>query len=382
MKGKILTTLAIFAIFWVFHISSGYSLAIAAEMSFPSELKASTAPMTTQTTIQLMAVAPEFEKVLNIKVRAIPADTLLANFLGVKNGICDFWNVHLGSAYRAIFGVEEYCTPDLGPQRVQFAYKGAPVRLSMICRGNSDIQSIADLKGKKVAIYAGGEGYISACLAFAGLTIDDVQKVPASGYVGALNMVLRNQAHSAFCAINDAKEIAASPGGVRYLPIPHDDKPGWKRLQKVYPALLPYKCPEGIGLKEAWGVEMLGFPFGLFVLAGEEPSTSYAISKVYNEGYEAFKDKHNELKFWKLEEAVSCLAAPTPYHAGSVQYFKEKGLWTKKHEEWQQNQLRLENARQEAWQNALKEAKEKGIKTKIENTEWQQLWRSYLNKIE
>ena len=127
---------------------------------------------------------------------------------------------------------------------------------------------------------------------------------------------------------------------------------------------------------------MLGFPFGLFVLADEEPSTSYAIAKVYNEGYAAFHDKHNELKFWTIDEAISCLTAPTPYHEGSVQYFKEKGLWTDKHEAWQQKQLKLEDARQEAWQNALKEAKEKGIKTTIDNQKWQDLWRSYLNQID
>jgi uncharacterized protein len=379
MKRIILIALAVVLAWGGFSVANN---AAAAEIKYPAEYKASTGPMTTQNTIQLMAIGPEFEKILKVKLRAIPADTLLANFLGVKNGVCNFWNVHLGSAYRAIYGVEEYCTPEFGPQRVQFAYKGAPVRLSMICRTDSGIKSLADLKGKKVATYAGGEGFISACLAFANLTLNDVAKIPGTGYAGALNLVLRNQADSAFCAIGDASEIAASPGGVRYLPIPQADKDGWKRLQKVYPALLPYKVPDGIGLKEAQGVEVLGFPFGLFVLASEPAGTSYGLTKVYNEGYEAFKDRHNELKYWTTQEAINCLETPTPYHAGSVQYWKEKGLWTKAHEEWQQKQLRLEQARQDAWPKALKEAQEKGMKTTIDNPQWQQLWRSYLDKIE
>jgi hypothetical protein len=379
MKRNIFCALVVVLVLAVFGPAS---LVAAADMKFPAEFRASCGPLTTQNTIKLMATAPEFERILNIKLRAIPADTLLANYLGLKNGVCNLWNVHTASAYRAIYGVEEYCTAELGPQRVQFAYKGSPVRLSMVCRGDSEIKSLADLKGKKVAVYAGGEGFISACLAFANLTLNDVVRVPATGYAGALNMVVRDQAQSAFCSIDDASEIIASPGGVRYLPIPHDNKEGWKRLQKVYPVLLPYKVPNGIGHKEAWGVELLGFAYGLFVLGSEQPGTSYGIAKVYNEGYETFKDRHNDLKFWTSQEAISCLNDPIPYHEGSVQYWKEKGLWTKDHEEWQQKQLKREKARQDSWKDALKEAQTKGIKTTIDNPQWQDLWRGYLAKIE
>src|SRR4030042_1682930 len=229
MKGRsfILSLLLLLAASMVFTFTA-----------FGADLRASTSPLTTQNTIQLMAVGPEFERIANVKLRAVPTDTLFANFVALKSNVCDFWSVHMGSAYRPIYGVEEFCFAEMGPQPLRIAWKGAPGRFSMAVKGNSDIKSIADLKGKRIGIYAGGDGYVSACLAFAGLKIADVQKVPATGYVGAVEMLSRGQVDSAFAAPADLKEVALSPGGERLLPIPFSDKEGWKRLQKGSPAPL------------------------------------------------------------------------------------------------------------------------------------------------
>jgi len=373
MKGRsfILSLLLLLAASMVFTFTA-----------FGADLRASTSPLTTQNTIQLMAVGPEFERIANVKLRAVPTDTLFASFMGLKNNVTDFWCIHMGSAYRAIYGVEEYCFAEMGPQPLRIAWKGPPVRFSMAVKGDSDIKTIADLRGKRVGIYAGGDGYVGACLAFAGLTIQDVKKVPATGYMGAIEMLQRNQVDSAFAGPGDCKEVALSPGGVRFLPIPFSDKEGWKRLQKVYPALLQYKMPADYPLKEAQGVELVGFAFAQHTLATEEPTTGYAIAKVFAEGYDSYKDKHAELKFWTLETCLNCLDVPWPFDEGAIKYFKEKGLWTKAHENWQQEKVRLEKARKDAWPQALKEAQAKGMKTTIDNPQWQELWKSYLDKIQ
>jgi TRAP transporter TAXI family solute receptor len=264
------------------------------------------------------------------------------------------------------------------------AWIGGPALLTMAVRGNSGINTIQDLKGKKIGVYAGSEGFISACLAFGNLTLDDVKVVPATGYAGALTQLSENRVDSAFAAISSPVcfEMDESPAGLRFIALPHHDKAAWKRLQRIYPALLPYTVPQGVGTKAGWGVEMLGFPRGNFVYADQKDVISYAVAKVCAEGYDSYKDKHKELKFWTKEAAMDCIKVPTPYHTGSIKYFKEQGWWTPDHEKWQQNQVRLENMRQESWKKALAEAKEKGIKTEIDNKQWQDLWRSYLLKIE
>lgn len=353
-------------------------------MDIPKEITVSGPPLTSSPAILLLGVAPEFEKILGTKIKMVPSDLLASQCLLAKIGKADIWNVHMGSGYRALYGVEEYATEQWGPQRIRIVWKGAQNNLSMMARADSDIEAMADLKGKKVGVYAGGEGYIGACLAFAGLTLDDVKVVPATGYTGALKMLLENKVDSAFLGVSSAGtfEIAASPGGLRVLPLPHDDEEGWKRVQKVYPALSRSAPPEGIGVEEGQGVEMLGFPRALFAYDTEDEAVSYAFAKVFSEGYDSYKDKHKELPFNTLENALHCLELPAPYHQGSVTYFKEKGVWTDEHEKWQQNQLRLEDARQEAWQKALAEAKSKGIKIAKDNKQWVDLWMGYLKAIE
>ena len=61
---------------------------------------------------------------------------------------------------------------------------------------------------------------------------------------------------------------------------------------------------------------------------------------------------------------------------------KERGLWTDEHEKWQAEQLRLEDARQEAWKKALAEADAKGIKVEKDNKAWTTLWQRHLDAIE
>jgi TRAP transporter TAXI family solute receptor len=353
-------------------------------MDIPKEIIVSGPPVTSSPSILLLAVAPEFGKTVGSKIKVIPTDLLASQCLLAKIGKADVWNVHLGSGYRAIYGVEEYAVKKWGPQRVRLAWKGAQNNLSMMVRAKSNIKTMADLRGRRVGVYAGGEGYISACLAFGNLTLKDVKVVPATGYTGALNMLLENKVESAFLGVSSAGtfEIAASPGGLRVLPLPHNDTEGWKRLQKVYPALSRSTPPKGVGVEEGQGVEMLGFPRALFAYDFSNEAVSYGIAKVWTEAYDAYKGKHNELKFNTLENALDCLELPCPYHEGTIKYFKERGVWTEAHEKWQANQLRLEDARQDAWKKALAEAESKGIKIDMHNKEWTTLWRSYLDAIE
>jgi len=358
--------------------------ASAEEMKYPAQIRASTATMLSGTTIMMMAVAPQFEEIIGSKLRAVPSDLLASQCLAMKKGKADFWNVHLASSYRAVFGVEEYATPRWGPQKIRIAWKGGPTFLAMGVRANSGIKTIQDLKGKKVGVYAGSEGFISAYLAFGDLTLEDVKVIPATGFGGALTQLSENRIDSALTSVATpvAYEMDESPSGLYYIPLPRKDKAGWKRLQRIYPALLPYTVPQNIGTKSGWGVEMAGFPKGNFLYADQKDVIAYAIAKVYAEGYDEYQDKHSHLPYWTKEAALDCLDVPTPYHTGSIKYFKEKGWWTPEHEKWQQNQVRLENMRQEAWVKALAEAKTKNIETEIDNKEWQDLWRGYINKME
>jgi hypothetical protein len=354
-----------------------------AEREFPPEISASTDTMLSGNTVMMMTLAPQFEVIIGSKLRAVPSGILQNECLAAKTGKADFWNVHMASAYRPAFGVEEYCVEAWGPQPIRIAWMGGPALLTMVVRETSDINTMADLKGQKIGVYAGAEGFVGACLAFANLTLDDVVVVPATGYTGAIGMLAENKVDSAFAATSapGCYEMAEARDGLRFLEIPPTNKAGWKRLQKVYPALLPFSVPDGVGPEMAWGKEILGFNRGYFMFADADPLIAYGAAKVCHEGYEAYKDAHNELYSWTLEMALDCLMAPLPYHEGSIAYFKELGVWTSEHEVWQAEAVAYETQRIGAWPKAVEEAEAKGLEIAMENKEWIKLWKSYLDEI-
>lgn len=352
--------------------------------TFPDTINGSTSALTSAVTIVFAGVEPEFEKILGTKLRFVNADLIMSQAVAIQTKKAQFWNTHLGSAIRAIYGMEEFASEDWGPQRIRMAWRGGPLYLAMLARESSGMKTVADLKGKKVATYPGGEGFISACLASAGLTLNDVTVVPTSAYNDGLRAVLENRADSAFGDPGStvAQEIASSPGGLVYLSMPHDNKEGWAALQKVNPSLLPMTPPEGWGgTKEAWGVEMLGFPYAEFAYDYVDQNITYGIAKVLAEGYPAYKDKHAQLQYWTLDTALDVLDLPVPLHDGTIAYFKETGKWTSEMQSWQDRQLDRENQRMGAWPKALDEAKTKGIAVDIKNQDWQKLWKGYLDNI-
>lgn len=356
------------------------------EMTYPEVFHGSTSALTSSVTLVFAGVEPEFKEILGSDVRMINVDLIMSQAIAVKERRAQFWNTHLGSAIRAIYGMEEFASEEWGgPQRLRIIWRGGPTILSMIARADSGMTTVADLKGKKVAVYPGGEGFISACLAHAGLTLDDVEKVPTSAYNDALRAVLEGRADSAFGdpPSSVVQEIAATPGGLVFLSIPHDNKEGWAALQSINPSLLPIVTPEGFaGAQEAWGVEMLGFPNSLYAYDYVEDAIPYGIAKVLHQGYESYKERHASLEYWTLDTALDVFVLPVPMHSGAIRYFKDQGLWTDEMQEWQDRQLDLEDKRIEAWYTALNDAAAQGIEVAIDNPEWQALWKGYLSEIE
>ena len=353
---------------------------------YPATIVGSTSSMESGATIVFKGVEPEFEAMLGSRLRLIGVDLIMSQAVNLKEERAIFWNTHLGSAYRAIYGVEEFASEHWGgPQRIRMIWKAGPNYLSMVARANSGMTTVADLKGKRIAMYPGGAGFISACLAHAGLTLDDIVQVPASAYNDALRALLENRVDAAFGSTGAAivMEISASPGGLIYLEMPHENTAGWRALQAINPSLLPMTVPEGwAGAEEAWGREILGFPNSQYAYAHADENIIYGVTKVMAEGFDSYKERHAALRSWTIENALDVFALPVPLHSGSIRYFEEQGLWTAEMQAWQDRQLAREDQRIAMWPRALAEAREKGISIDINNDAWQKLWKGYLNRID
>ena len=125
-------------------------------------------------------------------------------------------------------------------KNIRYVASMVPYRVAMHVRADSDIKTIADLKGKRVSAGFNAQKtigrVIEAHLANAGLSMKDVVGVPTPNVVSQANDFKSGKVDVLFFALGSGaiKEASATVGGLRVLPI--DDSPdALARMQAILP---------------------------------------------------------------------------------------------------------------------------------------------------
>lgn len=326
------------------------------------------------------AMAPETEKITGMKIRISGSDTRLAQYIMIREKEAHYLKTHWGTGWRPIFGAEEFGVKNWGPQKVMLLWKGGPYYTSVAVKGDSDIKKISDLKGKKISYYFGSQTFWEALLHYGGLKLNDVKKVNAASYTKAIKLLTENKVDAAFAfpSSGASYELASSAGGGRWLELAlKGNEKTWSEVTSICPAFMPGQVPQGYGAELSSGIWMPEIPEAEFAYPHLSEEIAYAITKARVEGWEKYKAAYKTLKYWTVDAALDCFKIPSPYHPGSVRYFKEKGLWTGKHEKWQKRAEAHQELLAQAWKKATAEADKKGMKISVKNQEWQDFWKTY-----
>jgi len=208
--------------------------------------------------------------------------------------------------------------------------------LTVIAAKDSGIKTVADLKGKRVAWVIGAPALnqnITAMLAFSGLTWNDVKKVEFGGFGAAMDGIVNNQVDAAFSSSISGKafQIAKSPRGLVYPVIPHSDKAGWARMNKVAPFFFPFMGTEGAELSKDKPVESATYPYPvLMTYASQDAGLVYAMINAMVDTYDLYKGAAPGNSGWDVKRQN--FEWVIPYHDGAIRYWRKAGLWKPAHQ--------------------------------------------------
>jgi TRAP transporter TAXI family solute receptor len=304
---------------------------------------------------QAVAIGNALKNKLGIDLRVLPGKNDISRNIPLRDGRVPFSANGIGGTYMSQEGIYEFGARDWGPQAVrQLVLNNGDALLTIVTAKDANISTLGDLKGKRVAWVVGAPALnqnITALLAFAKLSWNDVKKVEFGGFGQAMDAIIANQVDAAWSSTisGNAYKIAASPRGIRYPAVPHADKEGWARIHKVAPFFVPAWGTEGAGLSAQSKVEGATYPYPvLMTMKGVDADLAYNMTKAMMELFDEYKDGAPGNTGWDIKRQI--LAWAIPMHDGAVRYFKERGLWTAEHQRNNDALVKRQDVLAAAWQ--------------------------------
>src|SRR5918999_4396814 len=199
-------------------------------------------------------------------------------------------------------------------------------------RKDSNIQSIADLKGKRVPAewvqQTGVVPHTTAVLAAGGITYNDVVKVPVTNVVPAADMIKAGKLDILFFAVGAPKvqEVAASVGGLRVLPmnpLPDSEK-RMKAVRPEYYFSTVKPAPHIAGIDQPSPAQTIDVVVGVGAHVPDDVVVQFV--KAMRENKKDLAAGHPN--FNRFDESEAGKAQPSlPHHPGAIKYFKEVNIW-------------------------------------------------------
>lgn len=193
---------------------------------------------------------------------------------------------------------------------------------------NSDVQKIADLKGKRVYIGpegAGFEYFINPILNAHGLKLSDLE-VRYGTQLEATEMLSDGTVAAAMLGggiPNPAITQLAQGNAIRFLPFEDEAK---QKLLEQYPFYSAATMPAGT--YKGVDTEFAGLSVGwahLIVHQSQDEETVYQFTKLLWENRDKVATRNRAAAAIKPETAARNTGVP--YHPGAEKYFREIGIW-------------------------------------------------------
>lgn len=330
------------------------------------------------------AIADAFGKKFDVRVRIRPSGSSIGRLQPLLEKKAEYGFLAT-EAFFAAEGIYDFADRRWGPQDLR-GLAGRPSSFGIPTAKDANVLTVADLRGKRVAYVAGNPSINVKCdalIAFGGLTRGDVEAIMFPTYNAAMKSLAEGKADATCTTTTPSQmyELAESPRGIHWVPIPPDDKAGWERLAKVAPFLAPYTESVGAGISADSPANLFAYRYPVLVSrADADADEVYAFVKALDESYGIYKDATAVMPRWDLKEAGRP-PMDVPFHEGAIRYLKEKGIWTDADQAWNDRRLQRLQALLAAWPDAVAAAKQEGVSNEQFPDFWEQRRQQALSRL-
>lgn len=208
-----------------------------------------------------------------------------------------------------------------------------PLQEAIFVRADSDIKTIADLKGKAMV-----DGYtaqntilphLDAMYATAGMTRADMDPVQVPSVVGGADAFMAGDAVGFIFAHGAGKvrEADASVGGIRALTVP-DTPEALEQIRKHW------KTADIVELKPGPGYPgvlepgpYMEYPQAIFTNAEVSDEVVYQMTKAIYENQKLLAETMPPFRNFDPAKHMVGDVNPGQYHPGAIKFYKEVGIW-------------------------------------------------------
>ncbi|MCX7931838.1 MAG: TAXI family TRAP transporter solute-binding subunit [Rhodovarius sp.] len=323
--------------------------------------------------VEASAISDALGRTFGTRVRLQPSGTSIGRILPLRQRrVSHAWLAN--ELYFAAEGLYEYATPDWGPQDFR-VLMGRRNSFSIVATRESGITRPEHLRGRRMAWVPANSSVnikIEPILAFAGLTLRDVQLVQFPSYVASLRALIEGRAECAGAALNTAvlRELEASPRGIAWVQLDPNNAAGWAAARRAVPFAEPILETVGSGVSESNPAAVLGYRYPMITVNADTPEEEvYALMRAVHETFDLYKDVNATMPRWAIREA----GAPpmdAAFHPGAIRFLRDLGLWTAESERWQEQTLHRNEVLRRAWAEFLPAARSRNLEGEAFAAAW------------
>ena len=302
---------------------------------------------------QAVAIGMVLKRHYDVSLRVVPGKNDVSRLLPLVRG-----RVHLSAngiaTYFAQEGVFQFAAPVWGPIPVRMVFtSNGEGNQALAVAADTGITQYSELKGRRVPYVRGAPSLnvnTEAMLACGGLGWQDVERVDFPGYNAMWTGIVNDHVDAAFAATvsGPTRKLEASPRGIFWPPVPHDDAACWQRMMLVAPYFSKHIGTRGAQMSVDQPHEGVTYPYPLLIgLEHTDETLVYEMARVIHRHYDEFKDADPGAIGWALDRQLKQWVVP--WHQGTVRYFRELGVWSAADEAHNQRLLERQSVLLAAW---------------------------------